>query len=817
MITWIVHSREALSNMPKIQTLGQILINDAIPEDMRDDKRVFNKKTSSEFFQELAEKHPDEYVDVLKHLTDVSRVVGTEYGGPASISLSDLKLPPRIREYRKQLKRRVAAIAQNPGWTKEQKNEKIIGMMRKAMPTIQKNLQDEVFERDNAFGEQIKHGFRGNPVQMTQLMFGDMLVADHKGDPLPIPGMHGYGEGVTPTEFWAGSYGSRKGYSDVQFATAQTGFLGKQLAGMANRLKITGDDCGAKTLGIEVDGDDAEVMGAVLARDVGGLKAGTVVEKQHLPQLRGEQFLVRSHVTCQQEEGVCKKCSGKRDQGEYPPMGSYVGINSARVVSEPMTQELGLSAKHLGGVVGVNDQNVAGFDEINQFLQVPKNFRGAAVLAPADGKVRKIYDAPQGGKYIKLDSEEIYVPNGREIDVKVGDEMEAGDAMTDGTPNPGEIVKHKGLGGGRQYFTSKFYDILKKNGVPTHRRNVETLARAFFDKVRVTRPEGFGGFSVGDVVSYSDIQRGYKPRTGAQARAPKRSLGSFLEEPVLHYTIGTRVTPSVVNRLKKYNIDNIITHDEEPGFSPEVIRLMGMAATDKDWKTQLSGFGLKKSFLQSARKGSKSMHQNTSYVGQLMDPSRLGKEGGMPQAYGEGDGMRPEETTYQDVYQQRQPQETRSDNLEKRYDTNLTGDQTGERRDYKATKKHTEPESQKEPHTKPPSPAPAEEQTPSHEDLDNKQKRKAIDVKKDKEQYKYDTTTTPSPETSNITPLQETKEEEDDYPISFPKQVERKEQRKVRHNGGGKVYDDLQDAGIVFRRANVLSLLGSFFRNNGRM
>jgi len=125
VITWIVHSREALSNMPKIQTLGQILINDAIPEDMRDDKRVFNKKTSSEFFQELAEKHPDEYVDVLKHLTDVSRVVGTEYGGPASISLSDLKLPPRIREYRKQLKRRVAAIAQNPGWTKEQKNERL--------------------------------------------------------------------------------------------------------------------------------------------------------------------------------------------------------------------------------------------------------------------------------------------------------------------------------------------------------------------------------------------------------------------------------------------------------------------------------------------------------------------------------------------------------------------------------------------------------------------------------------------------------------------------------------------------------------------
>jgi DNA-directed RNA polymerase subunit beta' len=612
--------------MPKIRTLGQILVNDAIPEDMRDDARVFNKKNSNAFFEELAHKHPDKYVDVLKSLTDISRVAGTEYGNQASISLRDLKIPPRIKEYRKGIQTRIQAVAQNPNLSREQKNDKIVSIMRKAMPNIQKNLESEVFERDNAFGEQIKHGLRGSPVQLTQLLFGDMLVADHKGNPLPIPGLHGYGEGVTPAEFWAGTYGSRKGYSDVQFATAQTGFLGKQIAMMAQRLKVTGDDCGAEHLGIEADGNDSEVIGAVLARDTGPLKAGRVISKADLPHLRDEKILVRSHVTCQQKQGVCKQCSGKRDQGEFPPMNSYVGINSARVVAEPMTQQLGLSAKHLGGVVGLNDDNVAGFDEINQFLQVPKNFKGAAVLAPFDGKVRKIYDAPQGGQYVQLDSESLYVPPSRSIDVKVGDSMEAGDVLTDGTPNPGELVKYKGLGQGRQYFTDKFYDILKSNGVPTHRRNVETLSRAFFDKVRITKPEGFQGYTVGDIVSYSDIQRDYQARQGALPIAPKRAVGSFLEQPVLNYTIGTRITPSVAKRLADYNIDKVITHKDEPPFSPEVIRLMAMSSKDKDWKVQMSGFGLKKSFLESARKGSKSNKQNTSYVGSLMDPSRLGKE-----------------------------------------------------------------------------------------------------------------------------------------------------------------------------------------------
>jgi hypothetical protein len=392
---------------------------------------------------------------------------------------------------------------------------------------------------------------------------------------------------------------------------------------MAQRLKVTGDDCGATNIGISVEGEDPEIVGAVAARDVGNVKAGDVIEKRHLPSLKGKKPLIRSVATCQQEQGICKKCAGKRDQGKFPTMGSFIGIHSARVVSEPMTQSLGLSAKHLGGVVGVNDQNVSGFEEINQFVQIPKSFKGAAVLASQDGKVRQIVKAPQGGYYVHVNSDQLYVPPGRSLQVQKGSAVEAGDVLTDGTPNPAELAHYKGIGAGRMYFTNKLSEILNKNGVPTHRRNVETLSRAFFDQVRVTNEDGVLGHPIDSVLSYSELQRRYQPRKGAKASSPKRSVGQYLERPILHYSIGTKITPNVAKMLEAEKIDQITTHRDPPGFVPEITRMMGISAKDPDWKVRMAGFGIKKSFLEAARKGSESPKDSTSYVSALMDPTRL--------------------------------------------------------------------------------------------------------------------------------------------------------------------------------------------------
>jgi DNA-directed RNA polymerase subunit beta' len=603
-----------------VDTIGRILVDEALPEGLRGD-RTMDKRGAAQVFEQLAKEHPDKYVDILQDLNDIGRHAATEYGNEASLSLADLRLPPKMRAYRQQLQTQLQTIAQSD-LTKEEKNKRIISTMRKSIPVIQKSLEEETGGMGNAFSQSIKHGFRGSPAQLTQLLFGNMLVADHKGNPIPVAGMHGYGEGITPTEYWADSYGSRKGFSDVQFATAQTGFFGKQLSQMAQKLRITGKDCGASNVGIQADGGDPEILGSVLARDYGDITAGTVIGKEHLSRLRNKQPLIRSVATCQQPQGICQRCAGKRDQGGFPPVGARIGIDSARVLSEPMMQSLGLSAKHVGGLVSADD-SVGGFDEINQFMQVPKSFRGAAVLAPADGRVTNIVKAPQGGSYLNIGSEQVWVPPSREITAKKGDTVEAGDVLTSGTPNPAEVAGYKGLGEGRAYFINKFYEILKANGVGTHRRHVETISRAFFDRVRITKPEGVMGFDIDSVVPYSELQREYNPRTDSASRAPGRSVGMYLEKPTLHYTIGTKITPRIAKVLKREGVNGIIVHKEDPGFKPEVVRLMDIPGADPDWKVRMSGFGLKKSYLHAARRGSVSKHDTTAYVPEVLDPERL--------------------------------------------------------------------------------------------------------------------------------------------------------------------------------------------------
>ncbi|MHC4617941.1 MAG: hypothetical protein ACYTEQ_09330 [Planctomycetota bacterium] len=606
--------------MSQVTTIGRTLVNESLPEQLRDPERVLDSKAVQELFAELAQDHPDKYVDTLHNLNSISRMAATEYGREASLKLSDLKIPPRLAEYRKQLRERVHQIAQDPNLTMHDKNDKIVKVMQKASETAQKSMEKETTERNNSFAVGIKHGFRGSPKQLNQILFGNMLTSDHKGNPVPVAGLSGFGEGITPSEYFADSYGSRKGFADVQFATAQSGFFAKQLAMMSQRLKVTNHDCGASEVGITVDGDDPEIMGSVLARDVAGIPSGTVVGKEHLNKLKSKRPMVRSVATCQQKDGICQRCSGHREGNKFPPVGAFVGITSARAVSEPLTQ-LGLSAKH--GGPELKEKELSPFEEITQFMQVPKTFRGASLLAPIDGKVNQIVKAPQGGHYIHVGKEQVYVPKEREVTVSRGDVLEAGDILTDGTPNPAEVARYKHLGAGRDYFIDRYYKMLKAHGVPSSRRNVETLSRAFFDRVRVTRPEGLLNFSVGDLVPYAELQRDYEPRKDSEKKSPNRSVGAYLEKPVMHYTIGTRITPNVAKNLVNEGIKDITTHREDPGFEPEVIRVMDLPATDPDWKTRMAGFGLKKSFLQAATRGAKSPHESSSYVPSLINPTRL--------------------------------------------------------------------------------------------------------------------------------------------------------------------------------------------------
>lgn len=603
------------------QTVGNYLLQQQLPPDLWDGTPL-DKKTQEKIFTTLANKYPEKYVDIThKYMQEAADAV-TRYGRQASIGLNDLELKPAARKLKEKIATDIRIISQNPKLTGKEKSEKIVELMRSRMDDIKKTTVDEAVASGSGLALSAARGFRSNPMQLTQILFGDVLLADHKDRAIPIPGMHGYGEGVRPEEYWAGSYGSRTGHFAVQFNTAHAGFLAKQLKYASQRQVVTGEDCGAVNTGLRVSGDDPGNIGSVLAKTVNGIPAGTVLTKEHVAQLEGTKIRVRSLLTCQQPDGICKKCAGLREQGRFPETGSYVGLNSASVVSEPMTQQLALSAKHVGGVAG-RAKKITGLPEVQQMFNLPERFVGAAPVSPVDGTVTNVIKAPQGGYYTFIGDQKVYSEEDFPPIVTKGQTVEAGDSLTEGIAHPSEIAKYKGLGAGRAYWSTQLGNILADNGIPAHRKHIESLSRAMFDRVRITSPEGLNGYVMDDLVPYTVLSRDYLPRKGSVVVTPKKATGAYLEEPVLHYTIGTRVTPSVIKDLEEDGVSDVKVHKDPPPFEPEVVRVMDVPATDPDWKVRLAGFGLRRSLLKGVTEGAESSTESTTYVPKLMDPSKL--------------------------------------------------------------------------------------------------------------------------------------------------------------------------------------------------
>ena len=605
--------------MNDVTTPGRLLFRAAVPDRFKEDIRGLNQKKLTALLTRVADESPDEYVETLRNIGKVAADAATYYGGTGSVALKDFKLSPKINKMREEHRRKIQKIIQSSLPDKEKKDA-VIKYMLPEMKKVQDALSD--MDPNNSFVKQLQTGARGKPAQVMQMLYGDMIVTDSKGRPIPIASLVGYGDGAGTKEYWAGSYGSRMGYTAVQFGTADSGYFGKLLTQGAHRVVVTENDCGAVDTGIKTKGADPHNIGSVLIRPVAGFESGHVIEKGDLSKLRKEDVYVRSTTTCQAEEGVCSKCSGHRENGDFPPIGTAVGVTSARAVAEPTTQ-MALSVKHSGGVAGQDDKKLGGFKEISQFVNVPKNFQGGATLAQHTGNVTRIEKAPQGGQYVIIANEKHYIPQGVKLAIKQGQKVEAGDILSEGIPNPAEVVQFKGIGEGRRYFVDKYTELLQANGAGNHRRNIEALARGLINRVRITKPGGYEGNYMDDVVPYDRLARGYKPRSGFKVKTPIASKGLYLEKPTLHYTIGTKITGNVAKNLSNAGIKSIVVHGEQPPFEPVMPRVMDLPVTDPDWKVRLGGFNLKKSFVDAATRGAVSNTGDTSYIPSVIEGKKI--------------------------------------------------------------------------------------------------------------------------------------------------------------------------------------------------
>lgn len=387
-------------------------------------------------------------------------------------------------------------------------------------------------------------------------------------------------------------------------STARGGDWSKQAAAACTDLVIREDDCGTSN-GILLAPDDKSLRGRVLAKSVAGVQAGTFITRDVLDKIQKSKVkgvMVRSAMTCGCGNGLCAKCIGKfYNGGKLPKIGDAIGLLASSTLGEPVVQGA-LNAKHTAGMTK-NKRSYAGLDFISQFSQSPEVFKDRAAVTEEDGRVDRIEEAPQGGKYIFVNGKRYYTPIGLDPIVKAGDKVEAGDQLADGLVDPEDVVRLKGLGEGRRYYAERFGQILADSGAGTDRRNTEVLARGALRHVKVTNQDGIGCYLPDDTIDYNSFQRSYRVPETAREMSAKDAVGKYLQAPVMHYTIGTRITPKMAAALVENDYGKVLADDTEPGFQPVMVRLRTASHSNPDWMASLGTSYLTKQLNESATRG----------------------------------------------------------------------------------------------------------------------------------------------------------------------------------------------------------------------
>lgn len=610
-------------------TVGQVLINSALPSKFRSWNHLLDAKGLEGLMQRVATEDPEAYRDTVQRLLHVGGDVAFA-GGSFSFNPRAFAPAKAALESRQKLRGQIQQILESETDPK-QRRLKILTVLDEAREPLEKAILQEAVDAKNPFAFQILSKSRGNPGNLRSLIGQDLMSVDQSGRPIPVAILKSQSEGLDPAEFWAGTYGARAGVIATKLSTADSGFFNKQLAQVMHRLQVTAvdeddEDGGPQrdpddhepppVRGLPVDTADTDNVGALLARQTGDYPRNTVLTPRVLKDLSAAgigRILVRSPISGgPRQGGVYARDVGMREYNRLAQVGEMVGSSAAGALGEAPAQGA-LSSKHAGGVAGASaGRAVSGFTTINNQIQIPKTFQGGATHAGVDGKVSAIREEPQGGHSILIGTQAHYVPQGVEIKVQPGDEVEAGDMLTAGQPNPRELVAHKGIGEGRRYFLQSFGDAFRSAGLPFYRRNAELLARGLID--HVTLDQELGDYVPGDVLPYSTVEASWKPRPDTRQLNVTSAAGKYLERPVLHFTVGTKLRPSVIRQLQEFQIDKVHAHNDPPPFRPTMIRAMDSLRYDPDPLTRFLGSNLQRSLQNSAHRGAVSDPQGTSYV-----------------------------------------------------------------------------------------------------------------------------------------------------------------------------------------------------------
>lgn len=566
---------------------------------MRQETYDLGKNGMAKIMADVALRYPDQFPQIVKQLGDLGRRASWLQGyttGP-----DDTRGVVDTASYYAKMDAELDRLRKDKV-SPEEFEERRAEILTRYSDLIERDTMTAAMKGNNAFALAVASGARGNPSHVKAILSTPGVFQDSKGRTIPLFVRNSFGAGVRPAETLAGTYGARTAVVSTKKATAKGGDLLKIMTQSTLNYNVTGKDC-TTTNGLSMDPMEGQITGRVLARAVDDMPAGTVIDRQTLSRLRrlGKPVLVRSPMTCRAKHGLCAHCVGVQADGHFPNVGDSVGVTAAAAIGEPIVQGA-LNVKHNAGMAK-GKKSFSGLNYITQFLSIPEEFKDRATVAEVDGTVDKIEEAPQGGTYITVNGERHFALPGFQPLVKVGQSVESGDALSDGLINPADIVRLRGLGEGRRYYADRLSQMLADSGQKPDARNVEILTRAALDNYLIEDPDEDSPWLPDDMVRESEFLDRYKPPVDTMDMPVRKAAGKYLQAPALHYTVGTRLTPSMAIKLDEAGVTSVPVSSQIPWFRPEMQRLRVAAHGSDDWMASLGTSYLSSQMRSSLERG----------------------------------------------------------------------------------------------------------------------------------------------------------------------------------------------------------------------
>ncbi len=441
---------------------------------------------------------------ILDKIKELGFTYSTKSG--ITVAVSDVIVPKEKNEILRNCEEKVRIVTNQYRRgliTNEERYDQVIIIWSKAKDEITEILMKSL-DKYNSLSMMVESKARGNKSQITQLGGMRGLMANPSGKIIELPIKSNFREGLTVLEYFISTHGARKGLADTALRTADSGYLTRRLVDVAQDVIVRDEDCGTdKGFMVSKIQDGKEVIEDLYDRIEGRYSFETIrhpntdeIIVSHNELIDSEiadkiifagieKLQIRSVLSCRSRHGVCKKCYGRNlATGQFVEIGEAVGIIAAQSIGEPGTQ-LTMRTFHTGGVAG--DDITQGLPRIQELFEA-RNPKGQAIISELDGFVKEIREA-KDRREIEVQGEaetKLYaVPYGSRIRVVMNQQIEAGDELTEGSIDPKEMLRIKGIRGVQNYILREVQRVYRNQGVEINDKHIEVMVRQMLRKIRI--------------------------------------------------------------------------------------------------------------------------------------------------------------------------------------------------------------------------------------------------------------------------------------------------------------------------------------------